>query len=197
MDLTHTTSQDLGSALSRVGVTWVYDDDGDIRIRFRSGEQPWIDVVFYEFDAAKVDFSMRGQFLNGRAVPQGDGMTRWEVSTADGLQPTAVAQKVVTVYLMPRSGGVGAQIHASIAPLDQPRPMHIKVIPGSEQVSMIERAFPGFLGRGDNKHFWISGGLTGCHVGDAELLDMLRTMFQIGLQMFDGPFAGWLYSTDL
>ena len=101
------------------------------------------DAVFYEFDTAKADFSMRGQFLNGRAVPQDNGMTRWEVPLDSGHEPTAVAQKVVTVYLMPRPGSVSIQIHASIAPLAQPRPMHIKVIPGSQQVSKIEREYPG------------------------------------------------------
>lgn len=197
MDFTQTSSTELGSALSRVGVTWSYDDDGDIRVRFRSGDQPWTDVVFYEFDSSKADFSMRGRFLNGRAVPQVNGTTRWEVPLAEGVQPTAVAQKVVTVYLMPKSGGVVAQIHAAVSPLGQPRPMHIKIIPGSQQVSLIEREFPGFVGRGDNTHYWISGGLTGSHIDGSDLLDMLSTMFNIGLRMFDGPFTGWLNSTNI
>lgn len=196
MDLARVTSHGIGSVLDRAGVTWTYDNDGDIRVRFRSGQQPWTDVVFYEFDAAKADFSMRGQFLNARAVPQANGMTRWEVPLG-GLEPTAVAQKVVTVYLMPRPGGVGMQVHASIAPMEQPRPMHIKVIPGTQQVNRIERAFPGFVGRGDNKQYWMTGGATGTRVDEADLLDMLSQTRQVGLEMFNGPFTGWLYSTDV
>lgn len=197
MDLTRATPQQIGSALDSVGVTWSYDDDGDLRVRFRSGQQPWTDAVFYEFDSTKLDFSMRGQFLNGRAVPQENGPTRWEVPIKDGLEPTAVAQKVVTVYLIPRPGGVGIQIHASISPQNQARPMHIKIIPGSQQVDRIERDFPGFVGTGDNKRFWMSGGVAGTRVDESDLLNIVRTSFQVGLGMFEGPFTGWLYSTDV
>ncbi len=140
---------------------------------------------------------MRGQFLNGRAMPQGNGMTQWEVPLTAGLNPTAVAQKVVTVYLMPRLGGVSVQIHASVAPMNQPRPMHIKVIPGIQEVSKIERVFPGFVGKGDSKRFWVSSGFTGTQVDEENLLDMLRTTFDVGLHMFEGQFTGWMYSTDV
>lgn len=143
---------------------------------------------------------MRGQFLNARAVPQANGLTRWEVPLG-GYAPTAVAQKVVTVYLIPRPGGVGIQVHASIAPSSQPRPMHIKVIPGRDQVSRIERSYPGFVGRAETRdggsQFWMSGGVTGKRVDEDDLLDMLRTTFDVGLEMFDGPFTGWMYSTDV
>lgn len=193
MDLTRATSRGIGSVLDRAGVTWTYDDDGDIRVRFRSRQQPWTDVVSYQLTA---DFSLRGQFLNGRAVPQANGMTRWEVDRGH-LQPSAVAQKVVTVYLIPHAGYVRVQVHAAIAPLDQPRPMHIKVIPGSQQVSRIERAFPGFIGTGDSKAYWMSGAPTGTHVEEQDFLALLSTARQVGLDMFDGPFTGWMYSRDI
>ena len=197
MDLTRASAQEIGSALDRAGVTWNYDDDGDVRVRFRSSRPPSTDLVFYEFDTAKADFSMRGQFLNGRAVPQDNGMTRWEVPLNSGHEPTAVAQKVVTVYLMPRPGSVSVQIHASIAPLAQPRPMHIKVIPGRQQVSRIERQFPGFVGTEGNTHFWMSSAVTGTHADEAEFRNLIHTTSQVGLAMFDGPFTGWMYSTDV
>jgi len=146
------------------------------------------------------DFSMRGQFLNGRPVPEGNGMTRWEVSLDGGHRPTAVAQKVLTVYLMPGVGGVGVQIHAAVAPLDQRRPMHIKIIPGSDQVGRIEREFPGFTGAAETRNggsqFWMSGRISGTNVDDADLIDIIRMTFRVGLQMFDGPFTGWFYATD-
>jgi hypothetical protein len=197
MDLTRATAQEIGSALDRAGVTWNYDDDGDVRIRFRSSQQPGTDAVFYEFDTAKADFSVRGQFLNAHAVPQDNGTTSWEVPLDSGHEPTAVAQKVVTVYLMPRPGRVSIQIHASIAPLAQPRPMHIKVIPGSQQVSRIEREFPGFVGAEGNTHFWMSCDVTGTSADETEFRNLIRTVSQVGMAMFDGPFTGWIYSTDV
>lgn len=195
MDLTRATAQEIGSVLDRAGVTWNYDDDGDVRVRFRGRHQT--DAVFYEFDTAKADFSVRGQFLNARAVPQGNGMTRWEVPLDSGHEPTAVAQKVVTVYLMPRPGSVRVQIYASIAPLDQPRPMHIKVIPGSLQVNRIEREYPGFVGREGNRNFWMSSGLKGTRVDEMEFCNMVGTLSLVGFDMFDGPFTGWAYSRDV
>lgn len=197
MDLTTATGQGIGSTLDRAGVSWSFDKDGDVRVRFRSSQQPWIDAVFYEFDTAQADFSMRGQFLNGRAVPQGNGMTSWEVPLDLGYEPTAVAQKVVTMYLMPRPGNVNVQIHAAIAPLGQQRPMHIKVVPGSTQVNKIEREYPGFVGTTGGTHFWMSCGVTGTDVDEADFVDMVRTASDVGLAMFDGPFTGWLYSTDV
>lgn len=196
LDLTRATAQELGSALDRVGVTWSYDEDGDIRYRFRSNQPPGTDIVFYEFDTVKADFSMRGQFLNGRAIPQGNGMTLWTAPLDSDYEPTAVAQKVVTVYLMPRPGCVRIQIHASIQPLDQPRPMHIKLIPGSRQVSRIEMEYPGFVGAEGNTHFWMSAGVTGT-VDEASIRDLIQTTSQVGYAMFDGPFTGWMYSTDV
>ena len=196
VDLTRATAQELGSALDRVGVTWSYDDEGDIRFRFRSNQPPGTDVVFYEFDTVKADFSMRGQFLNGRPIPQGNGMTLWEAPLDSDYEPTAVAQKVVTVYLMPRPGSVRIQIHASIQPLGQPRPMHIKLIPGSRQVSRIEMESPGFVGMEGNRQFWMSGGVTGT-VDEAGIRGLIQTTSQVGYAMFDGPFTGWMYSTDV
>jgi hypothetical protein len=196
MDLTRATSLlEIGPALDHAGMTWSYDDDGDVRIRFRSGQQPWIDVVFYRFDAQ--DFSMRGQFLNGRAVPQANGMTRWEVPLESGHTPTAVAQKVVTIYLMPRPGGVSVQIHAAIAPLEQPRPMHIKIRPEDRQVSRIEKDFPGFVRAGDSKQVWMSTRVGGTRVAETDFCDMVMTAAEVGLAMFDGPFTGWLFPRDV
>ncbi|WP_027862590.1 hypothetical protein [Marmoricola sp. URHB0036] len=197
MDLTRGNAQEIGSALDRAGVTWNYDDDGDVRVRFRSSQPPGTDAVFYEFDTAKANFSIRGRFLNARAVPDENGMTMWEVPLDSGHEPTAVAQKVVTVYLMPRPGSVSVQIHASIAPLDQPRPMHIKVIPGSQQVSRIERQFSGFVGTEGNTHFWMSSAVARTHVDEMQFRNMIQITSQVGLAMFDGPFTGWLYSTDV
>ena len=197
MDLTRTTSQEIGSALDRAGVAWSYDDDGDVRIRFRSGQQPWIDAVFYEFDAVKQDFSIRGQFLKGHAIPQGNGTTRWEVPLGSGHAPTAVAQKVVTIYLTPRPDGISVQVHASIAPLEQPRPMHIKIRPGSQQVSKIEKEFLGFVGTGDSKQFWMSTRMRGTRVPEMNFCDMVITVSEAGLAMFDGPFTGWLFARDV
>lgn len=197
MNLTRATAQEIGSALDRAGVTWSYDDDGDVRVRFRSSQPPGIDAVFYEFDTAKQDFSVRGRFLNGRAVPQGNGTSTWEVPLDSEHEPTAVAQKVVTVYLTPRPGSMSIQIHASIAPLAQSRPMHIKVIPGSQQVGRIEREFPGFTGTAGATHFWMSSAITGTNVDETEFRNVVQATSQVGLAMFDGPFTGWLYSTDL
>jgi hypothetical protein len=196
MDLTRVSALEIGSVLDRARVAWNYDDDGDVRVRFRSSQPPGIDLVFYQFDTATADFSMRGQFLRGRAVPQDNGMMRWEVPLDSGHEPTAVAQKVVTVYLMPRPGSVNVQIHASISPLSQPRPSHIKVIPGDRQVNWIERQFPGFVRTESNTHFWISSAVTGVHVDEMEFLNLIHTCSQVGLAMFDGPFTGRMYSTD-
>jgi hypothetical protein len=197
MNLTHATARDIGSVLDRAGITWTYDDEGDIRVRFRSNQPPGTDAVFFEFDTTKTDFSMRGQFLNGRAVAQDNGEIRWEVPLDAGHEVTAIAQKVVTAYLMPRPGMVNVQIHAAIAPLGYAHPMHIKVIPGSQQVSKIEREFPGFLGAKSNTHFWMSTAVEGAHVEETQFLSFIRTISQVGHAMFEGPFTGWMYSTDV
>lgn len=183
--------------LDRAGITWIFDEDGDIRVRFRSDQQPWIDAVFYEFDTAKADWSMRGEFLGASALQQPDGTTRWEVPVRDGLRPTAVAQKVVDLYLMPRTGGVSMQIHSSIAPLDQPMPMHIKVKPGADQIARIEQAFPRFVAARDERDLWMSGGATGARVDEADFVDLVGEAFDIGLEMFRGPFTGWMYSREV
>lgn len=196
MDLTRTTSGEIGAALDRIGVTWSYDLDGDILVRFRLAEQPWVDAVFYEFDTVKADFSMRGEFLNANFVPLGDGTTRCEVpSGSRGL--TAVAQKLLNVYLTPRAGGMSVQIHGSFESFAPARPIRIKVMTGSLQVSRIERAFPGFVGRGDGKEFWIASGVSGTQIADTDLLEFIRTAFKIGLQMFEGPFTGWAQKPDV
>jgi hypothetical protein len=196
VDLTSTTSSEIGAALDRIGVTWSYDLDGDILLRFRLSEQPWVDAVFYEFDTLLADFSMRGEFLNANFVPLGDGTTRCEVPSGV-RQMTAVAQKLLNVYLTPRDGGVSVQIHGSFESFAPARPIRIKVIPGSRQVSSIERAFPGFVGRGDGKEFWMASGISGTQIADADLLEFLRLAFKVGLQMFEGPFTGWAQKTDV
>ncbi|MBF4766606.1 hypothetical protein ISU10_02350 [Nocardioides agariphilus] len=194
MDLTRASADEIGSALGRAGLTWSFDEDGDVRVRFRSSQQPWIDAVFYRLNQ---DFSISGQFLNGHAVPQGNNTTRWEVPLDAGREPTAIAQKVVSVYFMPRPGQVALQIHASIAPLNQPRPMHIKIIPGGQQISQIERAYPGFVGHQGSTQFWVSSAITGSSVDGVTFEQVVRTASSVGLEMFEGPFTGWLYSTDL
>ena len=114
-----------------------------------------------------------------------------------GHTPTAVAQKVVTIYLMPRPGGISVQIHAAIAPLEQPRPMHIKIRPGDQQVSRIENDFPGFVRAGDAKQVWMSTRVGGTQVAEEAFHDMVMTASEVGLAMFEGPFTGWLFSRDV
>ena len=119
------------------------------------------------------------------------------MSLDQGYRPTAIAQKVVTVYFIPRRGGVSLQIHAAISPLSQPRPMHIQVVPGRDQVARIEQKYPGFVGveetgPNDSKQFWMSGAVAAKHVDDAEFLDLIHTLSSVGLDMFDGPFTGWV-----
>lgn len=196
MDLTTATGEAIGSTLDRSGLTWSFDKDGDVRVRFQSSRQPWTDAVFYQLDTT--DWRMRGQFLNARAVPQGNGMTSWEVSPDGGYQPTAVARKVVTLYLMPRPGHVLAQIHAKIVPLDRQHPMEIKgITPGSAQLGKIERDYPGFVGKTGDRQFWMSCGVTGTDAAEADFLDMVARARDVGLAMFDGPFTGWMYSPEL
>lgn len=197
LDLTRTTPREIGAALDRVGMTWTYDNDGDVRFRTRSSQQPWTDPVFYEFDSTSTNFRMRGQFLEGRRVSQGNGGVNWEVSLDQGYRPTAIAQKVVTVYFIPRPGGVRLQIHAAVAPLSQARPMHIQIIPGREQVARIERKYRGFVGTEQTgpdgtKQLWMSGAVAGKQADDSEFLDLIRTLSSVGLEMFDGPFTGWM-----
>ena len=116
----------------------------------------------------------------------------------DGRQPTAVAQKVVDVFVMPREQGVFVQVHAAIAPLQQPRPMHIRVVPNAQQVSIIEREFRGFIGTlSDEGQFWVSGGFAGTAVDESEFLALISITPQIGLKMFDGLFKGWLFSVEV
>lgn len=155
MALTRATSQEVGQALDRLGVIWSFDRDGDVRVAHQSNKQPWVDAAFYEFDVAKADFSMRGEFLHARFETLPDGMIQWELP-ADGPEPTAIARKIVSLYLMPRPEGVVVQVHATIESLAPARPIRIKLIPGGEQVSNIERTFPGFLGVSAGKNFWMS-----------------------------------------
>ncbi len=196
MDLTSTTSAEIGAVLDRASIAWNYDEDGDIKVRFRSSQEPWTDLVFYEFDTSKDDWSVRGKFLGAQRTPLGDGTERWDVPR-DGLKPTALAQKVVDVYLMPNPEGVGIQIHAAVAPLRQPRPMHITVVPGDQQVGSIERSYPRYVGKRSEAGFWFSGGATGLSVNEEHFIGMLREAFGIGLQMFEQEFSGWFVSTDI
>lgn len=194
MDLTRATGEGIGSTLDRSGLTWSFDKDGDVQVAFRSSRQPWTDAVFYQLDTT--DWRVRGQFLNARAVPQGNGMTSWEVSPDRGSKPTAVARKVVTMYLMPRPGHVLVQIHARIEPLEQP--IEIRgITPESAQLGKIERDYPGFVGRTGDRQFWMSCGVTGTDVDEYDFLDMVARGRDVGLAMFDGPFTGWLYSPEL
>jgi len=123
-------------------------------------------------------------------------MTSWEISPADGgSKPTAVARKVVTMYLMPRPGHVLVQIHARIEPLEQP--IEIRgITPGSAQLGKIERDYPGFVGRTGDRQFWMSCGVTGTDTDESDFLDMVARGRDVGLAMFDGPFTGWLYSPE-
>lgn len=196
LNLTQTTSREIGAAFDRVGMTWSYDSDGDVRFRTRSSQQPWTEPVFYEFDATSTNFRMRGQFLEGRRIPHANGVN-WEVSLDQGYQPTAIAQKVVTVYFSPGRGSVRLQIHAAIVPLSQARVMHIQILPGREQVARIERRYPGFVGTeqtgpGGTKQLWMSGAVAGQQSDDSEFVDLIQTISTVGLEMFDGPFTGWM-----
>lgn len=197
LDLTSVTSREIGTALDRAGIPWSFDDDGDVQVRFRANQPPWVDAVFYEFDTVRQDFSLRGQFLNARLAPRPGGGFNLEVPLTPGQKCTAVAQKIVTIYLSPRPGGIGVQIYAAIAPLDQPRPMHIRVIPGREQVGKIERAYPGFVGRGDERSFWLGSGFGGKDVSESDFSATVRDVSLIGLQMLEGPFTGWMNTSEL
>ncbi|MDX2401415.1 hypothetical protein [Microbacterium algeriense] len=196
MDLTRTTSTQIGAVLDRANIAWNYDEDGDIRVRFRSSQEPWTDLVFYEFDTSKADWSVRGSFLGAQRTPLGDGTERWD-APRDSLQPTALAQKVVDVYLIPKAEGVGIQIHAAVAPLRQPHPMHITVVPGDQKVSSIERSYPRYVGKHSEEGFWFSGGATGAGIAEENFIGMLREASAIGLEMFDHQFSGWFVSADI
>lgn len=196
IDLTRTTSTEIGAVLDRASIAWSYDDDGDIKIRFRSSQEPWIDLVFYEFDTSKADWSVRGTFLEAERTPLGDGTERWDAPRG-GEKPTALAQKVVDIYLIPEQEGVVIQIHAAVAPLRQPRPMHITVVPGAQQVSSIERSYPRYTGKVGEGGFWFSGGATGPGVPEEYFVQMVREAAAIGLEMFEHQFSGWFVSADI
>ncbi|WP_206475283.1 hypothetical protein [Microbacterium sp. KRD172] len=196
MDLTRTTSSEIGAALDRASIAWSYDEDGDVRVRFRAAQEPWTDLVFYEFDTDKADWSVRGRFLGAQRTPLGDGSERWD-APHDGQRPTSLAHKVVDIYLIPEPGGVVIQIHAAVAPLKQPRPMHITVVPGDQQISSIERSYPRYTGKHSEAGFWFSGGATGSDVAEEYFIEMLREASGIGLKMFEYQFSGWFVSADV
>ncbi|GEM_PF-3453692 len=196
MDLTGTTSTQIGEVLDRANIAWNYDEDGDIKVRFRSSQEPWTDLVFFEFDTSKADWSVRGYFLGAQPTPLGDGTERWD-APRDSVTPTALAQKVVDVYLIPKPEGVGIQIHAAVAPLRQPHPMHITLVPGSQRVRSIERSYPRYVGMHSEEGFWFSGGATGSSVAEAHFIEMLLEASAIGLKMFEHQFSGWFVSTDV
>lgn len=79
MDLTRATAQELGSALDRVGVTratMMTVISATVSDRISRQERM---LSFTSSTPSKGDFSLRGQFLNGSAIPQGNGTTLWKV----------------------------------------------------------------------------------------------------------------------
>jgi len=187
----------LMSSLDRLGITYIEDDDGDVMIRTRSDSPGWIDAVYFEFDSGQADFSIRGEFLNAHASPRGDGSTLWQVPVSVGRTPTAIAQKVVTVYLMPRSDQLLVQVHAAVAPLSSPRPLHLRIAPSASQVDCIRRSFDGMSAKTDGTQFWMMARLRALAVDDRAVLELVQAMFEVGRLMFDGPFTGWMYQSEV
>ncbi len=77
--------------------------------------------------------------------------------------------------------------------------MHIRIIPGSSQVARIERQYPGFVGTeetgpGGTRQFWMAAAMGRNQVDDAKLVELIRAMYSVGLEMFEGPFTGWMYT---
>ena len=73
--------------------------------------------------------------------------------------------------------------------------MHIKVVPGSGQVSWIESEFPGIRGVTDDHQLWLAGGLSEANADERGVRDFIQTASKAGLAMFDGPFTGWMDAT--
>lgn len=195
LNFSRATPQDIGAVLDRLGMTWTYDQDGDVRFRTRSSQQPWTEPVFYEFDPNSANFMLRGQFLEGKRIHQSDGTAIWDVP-AQAHRPTDVAQKVVTVFLTPGHGGLRLQIHAAVA-VTKPQPMHLRVVPSIEQIARIERGFPGFNGveqTGPNgtKQAWMATLVKHNGATDEQFRGLIERASSVGLYMFDGPFTGWL-----
>jgi hypothetical protein len=192
VDLTNTTARALGGVLDRAGIKWEYDADGDIKVQHRLPRPPWVDLVFYEIAP---DWSIRGQFLNARATPRAEGGVYFERPT-DGSETTGPAAKVVDVYFMPELGGVGMQVHATIAPLGLARPFQIAIMPTRQQVSRIETSFPRYVGVGEGGQFFMKSGVTGSDLPEAAFVSALREGLEVGLEMFKGPFTGSAFRTS-
>ena len=180
-------------------MTWTYDQDGDVRFRTRSSQQPWTQPVFYEFDPSSVNFMLRGRFLEGKRIRQPDGTALWDVP-AQGHRPTAVAQKVVTVFFTPGHGGLRLQVHAAVA-VTKPQPMHLQVVPSKEQIARIERGFPGFngveqTGPDGTKQAWMATLVKHNGATDEQFRSLIERASSVGLSMFDDTFTGW-FTTDV
>lgn len=188
MDLTNTTARALGDVLNRAGISWEYDDEGDIKIEHRLPRPPWVDLVFYE---VADDWSMRGHFLNARATSQADGGVYFE-RPAGGSATAGPAAKIVDVYFIPEPGGVSMQVHAKIQPLAvaTARPFQIAIMPSRQQINRIERSFPRFHGVGEGGQFFMAGGAAGTNLPEDALVYVFEEALEVGLGMFEGPFTG-------
>ncbi|MCJ1707854.1 hypothetical protein [Microbacterium sp. VKM Ac-2923] len=191
MDFTRADAHTLGSALTRIGVTWNYDKDGDIRLRFRGSKLT--DGLVYQLNT---DWTVQGEFLGGRAVPQPDGSTAYEFPRS-GRMPTAIAQKVVTAYLMPRPQGLLVQVHLAVFPLDQPRPFHIKIAPNPATVHAVELRHPGFTGTGDGRQFWMTYCNAATNASDDDFSFFISHLIDVGRDLFEAPFTGWMFFGNL
>lgn len=192
MDLRNTNASELGDALDRLGLSWSLDNDGDICIRFRSLEEGGTDAVFYEFDTVKQDFSITGRFLNGRVTQLPDGSQQWSILRTSGLEPTAIAQKVTTLFFMPRAGRLAFQIHAAIVPLGVAAPINISVIPTDEQLQRIQIVLPGVSVQRGNGELWLTGALSVPHATDESLRSFIQSAAAAGKKMFSDRFTGFM-----
>lgn len=157
----------------------------------RVNQQPWIAPVFYELDQS---WQARGQFLDGNLVSHAaSGGTTWEIPTGQAHNPTDIANKVLTFYFMPRPGGLLIQVHGAIAPLGQPD-LRIRVVPSVGQAEHIERTNPGYRIKREVKpngttQFFLMTAFTGRADHD-NFIELVRSVADVGLEMFDGPFTG-------
>lgn len=191
IDLARATASEVGAALDSAGIGWTYDADGDVQMRMRVNQQPWIAPVFYELDQS---WQARGQFLEGNLVshPASNGTT-WEIPRGQAHNPTDIANKVLTFYFMPRPGGLLIQVHGAIAPLGQPD-LRIRVVPSAAQAEHIERNNPSYRVKREVKpdgttHFFLMTAFN-VRVDHANFIELVRSVADVGLEMFDGPFTG-------
>lgn len=189
MNLTRISAAKLSAELTKAGWSPRYDSDGDVIMRMRSIEPPHADAAFYRIDQ---DYVMRGHLLGATVTQLPDGKTMWTVPDDSPYEPTAIVQKVSTVYLMPRPGGVQIQIHAAVQPISDTRPMHIKVTADAQRKAELERDYPNFGVVTDGRLTWLSTTAVARRASTSDLMTLIRTCWQAGLDMIGTDFTGVL-----